>query len=204
MLKSKMVFAVYHAVAVPVLTGGSATEEDATILQTTAAAVAMDALGLALGQARVADERVVELAVQTRALVLTLRVLRQVAHVCLTHVVARLGLGTGAAGRRLQVGSCVHGFRIDIVRVSSIPEPAIGLASVLEVRQDNAGLALGVVHRVIRVDAVASLVAVLHHDGVLGENRVGDALVLPHRVRLALLMLLVRLLRLALQMRLEV
>ena len=55
----------------------------------------------------------------------------------------------------------------------------------------------------IRVDAVGSLVAVLHHDGVLGENRVSDALVLPHRVRLALLMLLVRLLRLALQMRLQ-
>ena len=140
-----MVVAVHHAVAVPVLTGGSATEEDATILQTAAAAVAKDALGLALGQARVADERVVELAVQTRALVLTLRVLRQVAHVCLAHVVARLGLGTGASRRRLQVRSCADDFWIDIVRVSSISEPAIRLPSVLEVWQDNAGFALGIV-----------------------------------------------------------
>ena len=54
----------------------------------------------------------------------------------------------------------------------------------------------------IRIVAVASLVVVLHYDSVLGEDRVGDALLLPRCVRLTLQVLLMSLLDLALQMRL--
>ena len=132
-LSSEIVVVVHHPIVLLVLTGGATAVHHLTLLQAAAAAVAGDAMGLTL-QARVAHESVVELAVQTRALVLTLRVLSQVGHICLTHVVARLGQGAGLMRRRLQVWSCVYDVWIDIVRVGSISEPPISLSRILEVR----------------------------------------------------------------------